>query len=118
MKSLEISKDFRQNQRQRATESVTFMLSNTDKIATNDRGHDIQIRYDLQGSSFPESDVRSDVNGFYLSCVQKRTPVVALSFDGQFYYLMNCSRDNKPLTVFKLKKTAGTSLRTSTAIHL
>ena len=66
----------------------------------------------LSGSSFPESDVRSLVKGFYLSCVQKAPPVVALSFDGQFHCLMNCSHDYKPLTVFKLKKkTAGTVLR-------
>ena len=52
----------------------------------------------LSGSSFPESDVRSVVKSFYLSCVQKAPPVVALSFDDQFHCLMNCSHDNKPLT--------------------
>ena len=61
----------------------------------------------LSGSLFPESDVRSVVKGVYLSCVQKAPPAVALSFDGQFHCLMNCSHDKKPLTVFKLKKTAG-----------
>ena len=60
----------------------------------------------LSGTSFPESDVRSVVKGFYLSCVQKTPPVVAMSFDDQFHCLMNCSHDNKPLTVFILKKTA------------
>lgn len=43
IKSLEILKDTRQVLRQRATERLTCMLSNSDLFSTNDRGHGIQI---------------------------------------------------------------------------
>lgn len=104
IKSLKIRQDTRQVLRQRATESVTFMLSNSDRFSTNDRGHGIQIGYVLSGSSFPEKDVSNVVNGFYKFCMDKKAPVVALAFDGQHHCLMNNSNDQKPLTVFKLQK--------------
>lgn len=104
IKSLKIRQDTRQVLRQRATESVTFMLSNSDRFSTNDRGLGIQIGYVLSGSSFPEKDVSNVVNGFYKFCMDKKAPVVALAFDGQHHCLMNNSNDQKPLTVFKLQK--------------
>ena len=63
---IEILNDTRQIQRVRATDSVTYMLSNKDRIATNEIGYDIQIGYILSGSSFPERDARVVLHKFYV----------------------------------------------------
>lgn len=104
LQCIEILNNTRQIQRVRATESVTYMLSNTDRLATNERGYGIQIGYVLSGSSFPERDARAVVDKFYIETLQRGGNVPAVAFDGQFHRLLAVSNEGKPLTIFQLQK--------------
>ena len=75
------------------------MLSNTDRIATNERGYGIQIGYILSGSSFPEQDAR-----IVVETLRRGGNVPAIAFDGQFHRILACSSQGKPLTIFQLQK--------------
>ena len=75
------------------------MLSNTDRIATNERGYGIQIGDILSGSSFPEQDAR-----IVVETLRRGGNVPAIAFDGQFHKLLACSSQGKPLTIFQLQK--------------
>lgn len=111
LQCIEILNNTRQIQRVRATESVTYMLSNTDRLATNERGYGIQIGYVLSGSSFPERDARAVVDKFYIETLQRGGNVPAVAFDGQFHRLLAVSNEGKPLTIFQLQKHCWESVK-------
>ena len=104
LQCVEAVRDFRQIKRVRASESVTYMLSNSDRTATKDRGHGVQIGYVLPGSSFPNHDVRAVTNLFYSKAIQSGGRVPALVYDGQFHKLLSTSNTGEPLTIFQLQK--------------
>lgn len=103
LQCIDILKNSRQIQRVRATESITCMLSTTDRFATNERGYGIQIGYVLPGSSFPERDARAVLDKLYLKTVQGSGHVPAIAFDGQFHQLLAISNLGK-LNYFSVTK--------------
>lgn len=90
--------------RKRASESVTFMLSRSDRETTDNQGHGIQVGYVLAGSSCNAAQSRKVRDEIYLRCVDQGAKVVACAFDGKYHSLINHDADGSPLTVFALVK--------------
>ena len=93
----------RQLHRERATESVTFLLSNTDRHDVG-QGHGVQVGYILANKRNTIADYRA-VLQLYLSELQKvGVEVSVISFDGEFHSLLSFGLKNEALTLFSFQR--------------
>ena len=86
--------------RQRATEAITFLLSDTDRM---NAVHGVMAAYCLSGYSLSCNIMRKIINKIYLSCVSEGAKISCLSFDGQWHNIMARGMEDKPRTQYQLQ---------------
>ena len=94
------------------------MLSNTDRKASNGRGHGVQIGHVLSGSGFPEKDVRAVTYMFHSKVAEKGGNISALVLGEHFHKLETNSGSGEPLTIFQLQKQCWESVRSKSKPEL
>ena len=90
--------------RKRATEVLTFAITDTDRIATPEQLHHMPIAYAMKGYSLPCSVLRSMCKDLKSKCVEAGINVVCESFDGQWHNLCVRGDNGHPLNRLELQK--------------
>lgn len=88
--------------RQRATEAVTFLLSDTDR---SNAVYGVIASYMLTGYSLPCKIMRNIANKVYLTCVSLGANICAFAYDGQWHAMMAKGLDDKPHTMYQLQQS-------------
>ena len=91
-------------QRERATEAITFMLSDTDRMFSISQVNSSPFCYVLSGYSLPVPTMKKVVHKVFNACHDKGTNIVAVSFDGQWHKLKSRGLNlDAPLTLFQIQ---------------
>ena len=105
LEATELLKKCSEIRRQKATELLIFMASDTNRMKTDqDESYTHPTGYVLKGNSLPVSKMRKLVDMKRDAFKEKNIPILCESFDGQWANLAFETSDGFPLTLVHLQK--------------
>ena len=88
----------------KASEVVVFTLADSDREWSQEIGHSIPVGYFFKGYSLTTQVMRNIANKMYASCLLSDLDVSCITFDGQWFKLLEESAEGMPLTLFQLHR--------------
>jgi hypothetical protein len=90
--------------RKPAKEVLVAVISDIDRVSTDDSQYAVPIAYYMSGFSLKMDAVRAIINDIISACAERNIHIKAVAFDGQFLEVAITDDDGHPTTICKLQK--------------
>ena len=104
VKCITLIKNFMDLYNKKASEVVVFTLADSDRCWNKEIGHGIPVGYFFKGYSLTSHVMRNIAKKMYISCLSSNLDVACITFDGQWFKLLEEAEVGSPLTLFQVHR--------------